>query len=99
MRIFCSNKEAETTTSSPNNIDSDNTILLFSASLDFIRTFLVSYPIPDIVIEIGKLNVVFILKFPSKSVTDPIVLFSDKKTLIPTSGSLDSSVILPFNID
>ena len=26
-------------------------------------------------------------------------LFSDKKTLIPTSGSLDSSVILPFSID
>ena len=99
VRIFCSNKDAETTTSSPNKKDSYKTILLFRSSSDFISIFLVSYPIPDIVMEIGKLNVVLIVKFPSRSVTEPTDLFSDKNTFIPTRDSSDSSTIFPFIID
>ena len=53
VRIFCSNKDADTTTSSPNKIVSSNLIFCAKSSDDLIKIDVVSYPIPLISILNG----------------------------------------------
>ena len=86
MSIFCSNKEADTTTSSPNKNDSLSIILIISESESMVILF-VSYPIPEIVRLKGKSFSIFNVKFPSILETVPIALLLDKNILIPTSAS------------
>ena len=95
VRIFCSNKDADTTTSSPNKIVSSNLIFCAKSSDDLIKIDVVSYPIPLISILNGYSAFIFKVKSPLMSDTDPIVLLDDRYIFIPTNFSEFKSDTVP----